>query len=515
MMDAKTAKQLEVVENNLVKKFRKAEQDENMQRLKKLKEFSTVSPLVKTHTPTKLVNVVEPPLTVAAAKKLENIKNKLHHQFTDVYTREMEEQREREKKYESITKAIKEKRDKDSLEDKTKELLKKQKYNQIVERFRPRLSSTPDRKQLHYNTDDEVDVKDTLQNQSIKELVDSNVVNLGLVGAKYLPRANDAQFGIYYDLSSEHLKIGSEPINFDYDDIIMSGKRFKGTEGLWKLLTYKGLVKLDEFTKNDWENYKAILLTSNSLYQKNDPSSRRPKSSGGQKWKLMIKPIWDETNKPTIPPPEPSQIEGSGLKKYDNKTPIEYRYIKDFNELISRLNFIHAEEAAGNNNFYNEKLSVVKFIYDRMQELIERPNGLKYLIRCLSALPEHTIQGSGLLNTLINKLPFELHAPRDWKFNTYNYCGPGTKLSQRLQRGDKGINPLDEACKKHDIWYRDHRRAEDRWGADKELQNAAWNRVTSSDADLNERAVALGTSGAMWLKRKLGLGLGTSVTTNS
>ena len=50
-------------------------------------------------------------------------------------------------------------------------------------------------------------------------------------------------------------------------------------------------------------------------------------------------------------------------------------------------------------------------------------------------------RGFGIVNTLINKLPFELHVPG------YNYCGPGTKLEKRLKRGDKGINPLDELAK--------------------------------------------------------------------
>jgi hypothetical protein len=35
----------------------------------------------------------------------------------------------------------------------------------------------------------------------------------------------------------------------------------------------------------------------------------------------------------------------------------------------------------------------------------------------------------------------------------YNYCGPGTKVFTRLMRGDRGINNLDEACKRHDIEY--------------------------------------------------------------
>lgn len=47
----------------------------------------------------------------------------------------------------------------------------------------------------------------------------------------------------------------------------------------------------------------------------------------------------------------------------------------------------------------------------------------------------------GVVNTLINKLPVELH------LLGYHYCGPGTRLKERLARGDLGINPWDQACK--------------------------------------------------------------------
>lgn len=56
-------------------------------------------------------------------------------------------------------------------------------------------------------------------------------------------------------------------------------------------------------------------------------------------------------------------------------------------------------------------------------------------------------QGSGVVNSLINKLPFEAHIPG------YQYCGPGTKLEKRLRRGDPGINALDRSCREHDIAY--------------------------------------------------------------
>ena len=60
--------------------------------------------------------------------------------------------------------------------------------------------------------------------------------------------------------------------------------------------------------------------------------------------------------------------------------------------------------------------------------------------------------GCGLVDKLINKLLFELHLP-----GGYQFCGPGTKLSKRLTRGDPGINKLDSACKDHDIAYSKNR----------------------------------------------------------
>lgn len=99
------------------------------------------------------------------------------------------------------------------------------------------------------------------------------------------------------------------------------------------------------------------------------------------------------------------------------------------------------------------KRKVLKnFISNKLNELIEKPEGIKYLIRILPSLKTPIIiindekSGPGLLNYIINNLPFELHAP------SYNFLGPGTKLDKRLAKRDKGINPLQEAAKEHDIW---------------------------------------------------------------
>lgn len=118
----------------------------------------------------------------------------------------------------------------------------------------------------------------------------------------------------------------------------------------------------------------------------------------------------------------------------------------------------------------------------------------------ISSKNTSTIRGRGLLNTLINKLPFELHIPG------YQYCGPGTNLEKRLARGDKGVNPLDEACRVHDIVYSRTNHISERNKADQVLEKAASNRLKASNTSLSERMAALGVKGAMKIKRKLGMG---------
>lgn len=110
--------------------------------------------------------------------------------------------------------------------------------------------------------------------------------------------------------------------------------------------------------------------------------------------------------------------------------------------------------------------------------------------------------GGGLVNNLINSLPFELHIPG------YNYCGPGTRLSKRLMSGSKPINKLDEACMEHDIKYSKEKDLKHRHKADEILATKAMERYHSSDASLTEKMAALGVSGIMRSKVKLGMGIG-------
>ncbi|XP_054011928.1 uncharacterized protein LOC128894293 [Hylaeus anthracinus] len=107
--------------------------------------------------------------------------------------------------------------------------------------------------------------------------------------------------------------------------------------------------------------------------------------------------------------------------------------------------------------------------------------------------------GAGLVNTLINKLPFELHVPG------YQFCGPGTRLDKRSARGDRGINPLDAACREHDIAYSRNKDLTNRHEADRILADRARQRITAKDATFGERATAAAVRTAMKAKTKLGM----------
>lgn len=128
-------------------------------------------------------------------------------------------------------------------------------------------------------------------------------------------------------------------------------------------------------------------------------------------------------------------------------------------------------------------------------------------------------RGSGLLSslggiasTVVNKtidlLPVEAHLPG------YSYCGPGTRLEERLRRGDPGKNKLDEACKAHDIAYSKYGDSENRRIADKTLAEKAWERVKASDSGLGEKAASWFVTNVMKAKTKLGGGKNKKVKTS-
>ena len=79
-------------------------------------------------------------------------------------------------------------------------------------------------------------------------------------------------------------------------------------------------------------------------------------------------------------------------------------------------------------------------------------------------------RGSALdIQKLIEKTGKEFHWPK------MNYLGPGTKLQERLRRGDQGKNRLDELAKSHDLAYAKAKNLQDKWKADDKMIRAISN----------------------------------------
>lgn len=306
------------------------------------------------------------------------------------------------------------------------------------------------------------------------------------------------RYGIYYDIKKNSHMIGNKEVSFEDDDIFVNDKKYKGTKGLWILLTSVNAPNKDQYEEEDYENYKQILFQTDCLYERYDPKLKA-RSNRGDKWNKLVKYIWAEKFE-TIKKGRLHSYTGSAIKKYSEK-PIEYKYIDNLSQLINRLYYIASQEQAGNNNFHNEKLGVLRLFTNEMEKLIDKPKGTEYLISYVSSLPKKVMKGSGLMNDIINNLPFEMHYPG------YNYLGPGTKLDKRLARDDKPINKLDEAAKEHDIFYKHHKNVKDRHHADLILENKAWNQVLDPNSNIGEKTAAYITTNAMKLKRYFGMGL--------
>jgi hypothetical protein len=118
-----------------------------------------------------------------------------------------------------------------------------------------------------------------------------------------------------------------------------------------------------------------------------------------------------------------------------------------------------------------------------------------------TALKHFPKQGKGILNSVIDNLPVEVHVPG------YEFLGPGTNLDLKLLNKVKPINKLDEAAKEHDIAYARSSNLDKRHEADYKLQEDAWKRVIADDSGIGEKAAAYLTTNSMKVKRWLGAGI--------
>ena len=197
------------------------------------------------------------------------------------------------------------------------------------------------------------------------EMTEEQITKIGPIASKYLlptfrqkATQSDIKPG---DSKGTFFKIGETPIKIENDNITIKDTPFKGTDGLWRLLTSKDIPDISEYKAEDLRDYIYIMDITKATYDKNNK-----RVGGNNKMNKLIKPfvitleedgedglidkieehfgLKEEYEEYTIP----STI-GTGLKILPS----------DPNALIDRFDLLFSSKKAGHTGVRNEMVSIL------------------------------------------------------------------------------------------------------------------------------------------------------------
>ena len=182
---------------------------------------------------------------------------------------------------------------------------------------------------------------------------ESDITKLGPLAVNALIEAFtkegvDRSYGIH--AKDKKLFMGNKEISIKDNDITLEGEVYKGTPGLWELITSKNPIN---YTDEDKDIYKQLLLRSNTIYRGNKPNSNYPKSNRSFKWLNIISPFWEEIKTQREYEDEDDDLQpstsGTGLKILPS----------DPNALINRFDLLFSSKKAGHTGVRNEIVSIL------------------------------------------------------------------------------------------------------------------------------------------------------------
>ena len=208
------------------------------------------------------------------------------------------------------------------------------------------------------------------------EFNEKDITNLGSIAVNNLkryfkPNEGDLSTGIRDKDGSFY--IGSEPIRIRDNNIFIGNTEYRGTSGLWKLITSKNIPDKSEYTPEDLVSYSYIMLKTNTARNKYNPRGQY-RGGNNRKMKEIIKPFVielendntdnkinfttkvlkhfenEDKDEGTDPKPGTSGvIPGSGLKILPS----------DPNALIDRFDLLFSSKKAGHTGVKNEIVSIL------------------------------------------------------------------------------------------------------------------------------------------------------------
>ena len=192
----------------------------------------------------------------------------------------------------------------------------------------------------------------------------SDIVNFGPLAVDALLKAfTEKNIDRFYGIYAENgkFKIGDKFITIEDNNIKVEDKIFVGTPGFWELITSKN-PKLEYYTEEDLSKYQQLVILTNAAYRNNNPTQNYPKQSKGNKWKKIIKPIWEAIKQQKKEEEEPDEDETEDEEETDGEgiKGLGLKFLSsDPNALIDRFDLLFSSKKAGHTGVRNEIISIL------------------------------------------------------------------------------------------------------------------------------------------------------------
>ena len=207
-------------------------------------------------------------------------------------------------------------------------------------------------------------------------MTEEELIKIGPIARKYiqlnLGRAT-TKAGLYSE--DDNLKIGYRPVKIENDDIIIDDTPFKGTVGLWELITSKDIPDKTEYSAEDLADYITIMHITKATYDKNNK-----RVGGNDKMNKLIKPLVKALEKDKSGNKLITEInkhfgfeDETGEEEYEEEYEEEEEYTltptkgtglpkilpSDPNALIDRFDLLFSSKKAGHTGVRNELVSIL------------------------------------------------------------------------------------------------------------------------------------------------------------
>ena len=202
--------------------------------------------------------------------------------------------------------------------------------------------------------------------EEVEEEGEEEDESVGEIARNYLNKQyRDTTFGIRK--KKGHHFTGNEHVIIKNNDIIISkdGDKFKGTDGLWRLITLR--EPGDDFEKEDKDEYERLMVKTNALHRDYDPTNPTPEAVLVKNGKIYL--VLFGIKKQGFP--EEAALRMTKDKNYrkrvlKNMRKLRYEYEgkgvvvipSDPNALIKRLDLLLASQEAGHTGVGNELVSI-------------------------------------------------------------------------------------------------------------------------------------------------------------